>query len=82
MVNDELTSRFTNIHLFYEKECIFQNLQDRHKLCIFDIILFAYDRLFEQQGNSHDECLMNRSTSNQGARHDHGQSSGAVQSRF
>ena len=60
----------------------FQNLQDRHKLCIFNITLFAYDFLFEQHRNSHDECLMNRSTSNQGARHDHCPSSGAVKSRF
>ena len=60
----------------------FQNLQDRHKLCIFDITLFAYDYLFEQQGNSHDEYLVNKSTSNQGARHDHGPPSGAIQSRF
>ena len=45
----------------------FQNLQDRHKLCIFDITLFAYDYLFEQQGISHDEYLVNKSTSNQGA---------------
>ena len=44
----------------------FQNLQDRHKLCIFNITLFAYDFLFEQQGNSHDEYLVNKSTSNQG----------------
>ena len=44
--------------------------------------MFAYDYLFEQQGNSHDECLMNKSTSNQGAGHDHGPLSGAVQSRF
>ena len=60
----------------------FQNLQDRHKLCIFNITLFAYDFLFEQHRNSHDESLMNKSISNQGARHDHGLSSGAVQSRF
>ena len=45
----------------------FQNLQDRHRLCIFNITLFAYDFLFEQHRNSYDECLMNRSTSNQGA---------------
>ena len=45
----------------------FQNLQDRHKLCIFYITLFAYDYLFEQQGNSHDEYLVNENTSNQGA---------------
>ena len=45
----------------------FQNLRDRHKLCIFNITLFAYDFLFEQQENSHDEYLVNKSTSNQGA---------------
>ena len=72
----------------------FQNLQDRHRLCIFNITLFAYDFLFEQQRNSHDEYLVNKNllnkkdhlkwknTSNQGARHDHCPSSGAVQSRF
>ena len=60
----------------------FQNLQDRHKLCIFNITLFAYDFLFEQQGNSHNESLMNKSISNQGAWHDHGPSFGAIQSRF
>ena len=82
MVNTKLTSRFTNIHLFYEKRMHFQNLQDRHRLCIFNITLFAYDFLFEQHRNSHDECLMNRSTSNQGAWHDYCPSSGAVKSRF
>ena len=60
----------------------FQNLQDRHKLCIFNITLFAYDFLFEQHRNSHDKCLMNRSTSNQGAWHDYYPSSGTVQSIF
>ena len=45
----------------------FQKLQDRHKLCISDITLFAYDYLFEQQRNSHEEYLANKSTSNQGA---------------
>ena len=73
----------------------FQNLQDRHKLCIFNITLFAYDYLFKQQRNSHDEYLVNKknllnkkdhlkwkNTSNQGAWHDHCPSSGAVKSRF
>ena len=60
----------------------FQKLQDIHKLCIYDITLFAYDFLFEQQRSSHDEYLMNKSTPNQGARPDHGLSSGAVKSRF
>ena len=60
----------------------FQKLQDRHKLCIFNITLLAYDYLFEQHRSSHDECLMNKSTSNQGAWHDHCPSSGAVKSRF
>ena len=60
----------------------FQNLQDRHKLCIFNITLFAYDFLFEQQRNSHEEYLVNKNTSNQGAWHDYCPSSGAVQSRF
>ena len=32
-----------------------KKLQNRHKLCIFNMTLFAYDYLFEQQGNSHDE---------------------------
>ena len=64
------------------KSMHFQNLQDRHKLCVFNITLFAYDFLFEQHKNLHDESLMNRSTSNQGAWHDHGPSSGAIQSRF
>ena len=45
----------------------FQNLQDKHKLCIFNITLFAYDFLFEQHRNSHEEYLVNKSTSNQGA---------------
>ena len=45
----------------------FQKLQDRHRLCIFNITLFAYDFLFEQQGNSHEKYLVNKSTSNQGA---------------
>ena len=62
------------------KKMHFQNLQDRHRLCIFNITLFAYDFLFEQQGNSHEKYLMNKSTSNQGARHDHCPSSGAVKS--
>ena len=44
-----------------------KKLQDRHKLCIFNITLFAYDFLFEQQRNSHEEYLVNKSTSNQGA---------------
>ena len=60
----------------------FQNLQDRHKLCIFNITLFAYEFLFEQHRSSHDECLMNKSTSNQGAWHDYCPSSGEIQSRF
>ena len=59
-----------------------QNLQDRHRFRIFNITLFAYDLLFEQQGNSHNESLMNRSISNQGAWPNHCPSSGAVQSRF
>ena len=50
----------------------FQNIQDRHKLCIFDITLFAYDFLLEQQENSHEEYLVNKRTPNQGAQHDHG----------
>ena len=82
MVNTKLTSCFTNIHMFYEKMNFKKNLQDRHKLCIFNITLFAYDFLFEQYRSLHDECLMNRSTSNQGAWHDYCPSSGAVQSRF
>ena len=45
----------------------FQNLRDRHKLCIFNITLFAYDFLSDQQENSHDEYLVNKSISNQGA---------------
>ena len=45
----------------------FQNIQDGHRLCIFNITLFAYDFLFEQQGNSHNESLMNKSISDQGA---------------
>ena len=45
----------------------FQKLQDRHRLCILDMILFAYDDLFEQQRNSHEEYLRNKSTSNHGA---------------
>ena len=45
----------------------FQKLRNRHKLCIFNITLFAYDFLFEQQGNLHDKYLVNKSTSNQGA---------------
>ena len=45
----------------------FQKLQDRHKLCILKITLFAYDYLFEQQRNSQDEYLVNKNTSNQGA---------------
>ena len=72
----------------------FQKFQDRHKLCILKITLFAYDYLFKQQRNSHDEYLMNKelrnkkdhlkgiTTSNQGAHHDHCPSSGAVKSRF
>ena len=63
------------------KKLHFQKLQDRHKLCIFNITLFAYDFLFEQQGNSHNESLMNESISNQGAWHDYCPSSGAVKSR-
>ena len=65
-----------------KKECIFKIFKTDISFAFFDITLFAYDFLFEQQGNPHDECLMNRSTSNQGARHDHGPSSGAAQSRF
>ena len=76
------------------KKCIFKKLQDRHKFCIVKIILFAYDYLFEQQRNSHDEYLMDKnllnkrvisngkSTSKQGAWHDHCPSSRAVKSRF
>ena len=72
----------------------FQKLQDRHKLCILRITLFAYDYLFKQQRNSDEEYLVNKNllnekdhlkwknTSNQGARHDHCPSSGAVKSRF
>ena len=30
------------------KKNAFSNLQDRYKLCIFNITLFAYDFLFEQ----------------------------------
>ena len=55
----------------------FQKLQDRHKLCIFNITLLAYDYLVKQQRNSHDEYLVNKNllkdhlkwknTSNQGA---------------
>ena len=58
----------------------FQNFRNRHKLCIFNITLFAYDFLFEQHRNSHNESLMNRSISNQGAWHDYCPSSGAVKS--
>ena len=44
-----------------------KNAFSNNIVCIFDITLFAYDYLFEQQGNSHDEYLVNKSTSNQGA---------------
>ena len=60
----------------------FQKLQDRHKLCILDITLFAYDYLFEQQRNSHDEYLSEQKYFQPRGRHGHGLSSGAVQSRF
>ena len=50
----------------------FQKLQDRHKLCILKITLFAYDYLFEQHRSLHEEYLVNKSTSKQGAQHDHG----------
>ena len=81
-VNTELTSCFTNIHLFYEKRMHFQNLQDRHKLCIFDITLFAYDFLFEQHRNSHDECLNEQKHFQLRGRRDYCPSSGAIKSRF
>ena len=42
----------------------FQKLQNRHKLCILKITLFAYDHLFEQQRNSHDEYLVNKNLFN------------------
>ena len=45
----------------------FQKLQNRHKLCIFNITSFAYDFLFEQHKSSYDECLMDKSSSNQEA---------------
>ena len=45
----------------------FQKLQDRHKLCISDMTLLAYDYLFEQHRSSHEEYLVNKRTSNQGA---------------
>ena len=64
------------------KNAFLKKLQDRHKICILKITLFAYDCLFEQHRNSHEEYPVNKSTSNPGARHDHCLSSGAVKSRF
>ena len=64
------------------KKGIFKIFKTDISFAFFNITLFAYDFLFEQQENSHDEYLVNKSTSNQGARHDHGLLSGAVRSRF
>ena len=60
----------------------FQKLQDRHKLCILDMTLFAYDYLFEQHRNSHDEYLSEQKYFQPRGRHDHGLLSGAVKLRF
>ena len=65
---------------------------NRHKLCILQITFFAYDYLFNQQRNSHDEYLVNENLLKGHlkwkkhlqlrGRHDHYPSSGAVKSRF
>ena len=61
--NLKLTLRFTKNHLFYWK-LHFQKLQDRHKLCILRITLFAYGYLFKQQRNLHDEYPVNKNLLN------------------
>ena len=45
----------------------FQKLQDKHKLCIFNIILLAYDYLFEQHRSSHEEYPVNKNLLNKEA---------------
>ena len=45
-----------------KKTAFSKKLQDRHKLCILKITLFAYDYLFKQQRNSHNEYLVNKKT--------------------
>ena len=42
----------------------FQKFQDGQKLCILKITLFAYDYLFKQQGNLHDEYPVNKNLLN------------------